>query len=75
MARLKIITNQEVLLSRFHFLRINLPGSYRNLSATGILEDYSMGFHDEPGFRAGIASPFLFYDVTDDTVTNVRVYP
>ena len=74
-ARLKIITNQEVLLSRFHFLRINLPGSYRNLSATGILEDYSMGFHDEPGFRAGIASPFLFYDVTDDTVTNVRVYP
>jgi hypothetical protein len=73
--RLKIITNHEVVLSRFHFLRIILPGSYRNLSAAGILEDYSMGFHDEPGFRAGIASPFLFYDVIDDMVTNVRVYP
>lgn len=73
--RLKIITNHDVLLSRFHFLKISLPGSYRNLSATGILEDYSMGFHDEPGFRASIASPFLFYDVIDDKVTNVRIYP
>jgi hypothetical protein len=73
--RFKTITNNDLLVSRFHFLKIKMPGSYRNLSAAGIHEDYSMGFHDEPGFRAGIACPFLFYDILDDKLTNLRIYP
>jgi hypothetical protein len=73
--RLKKIVKQKVLFSRFHFLKINLPASYNNLFSTGIMEDYSMGFHDEPGFRAGIATPFRFYDVSRDVPTNLRIYP
>ncbi len=63
------------MLSRFHFLKIAMPGSYRNISNAGITEDYSMGFSDEPGFRAGIARPFWFYDVIGDRITDLRIFP
>jgi len=56
-------------------LKIAMPGSYINLSAAGITEDFSMGYQDEPGFRAGIARPFMFYNVSEDIVTNLRIYP
>jgi len=34
-----------------------------------------MGYPDEPGFRAGIARPFFFYDVLSDQTTNLRLIP
>jgi hypothetical protein len=34
-----------------------------------------MGYPDEPGFRAGIARPFLFYNVSDDEPTGMRIIP
>jgi hypothetical protein len=34
-----------------------------------------MGYPDEPGFRAGIARPYLFYDVSEDRQTNLRIFP
>ena len=73
--RLKTILKKEITLSRFHFLKIVFPLSYRNLSAAGISEDYSMGFQDEPGFRAGIARPYMFYDVAEDKRTNLTIFP
>lgn len=72
---LKIILNKEILKSRFHFLKISMPRSYRNLTEAGIKEDYSMGYPDEPGFRAGIARPFSFYDVVEDNTTGLRIFP
>lgn len=69
-----IIANEENL-SRFHYLRLKLPVSYRILLKAGIEEDYSMGYHDEPGFRAGIARPFYFYDIENETTTKLKVVP
>jgi hypothetical protein len=74
-ARLKEISGSEVIFSRFHFLRLTIPKSYRNLIAAGIFEDYSLGFADEPGFRAGIARPFLFYDLMSNETTDLMVVP
>ena len=34
-----------------------------------------MGYHDEPGFRAGIARPFYFYNVAEDKSTDLRINP
>ena len=34
-----------------------------------------MGYAEEPGFRAGIARPFPFYDVLSDTQTTLRIIP
>ena len=73
--RYTTILKKDCHFSRFHYLKISMPGSYRNISDAGINEDYSMGFSDEPGFRAGISRPFRFYDVTGDQVTDLRIFP
>jgi hypothetical protein len=74
-SRFGIITNRKSELSRFHFIRMRIPGSYRDLIKVGIHEDYSMGYADEPGFRAGIARPYYFYDVLNDEATQLKVFP
>jgi hypothetical protein len=75
LTRLKTITDKEIISSRFHFIRLFTPSSYRNLSRLGIKEDYSMGFPDESGFRAGIARPYFFYDVPEDLQTSLKIVP
>jgi len=39
------------------------------------MEDYTMGYAAEPGFRAGICTPFYFYDLDYETETKLLVYP
>jgi hypothetical protein len=72
---LERITGQPVSMSRQHFLRFRLPGTYRRLLNTGIQQDFSMGFADRPGFRAGACSPFRFYDLEKEESTPLQVYP
>jgi hypothetical protein len=73
--RLKTIMGKEILSSRFHYIRLFFPQSYRDIFKAGIIEDYSMGYPDEPGFRAGIARPYYFYDVAEDQQTNLKIIP
>ena len=73
--RLTRTSGKEIITSRFHFIRMSAPTSYRHLLKAGITEDYSMGFPDEPGFRAGIARPYMFYDVSEDKQTTLKVVP
>jgi hypothetical protein len=73
--RLNKISSKEISASRFHYLRIKFPDSFRNLIREGLKEDYSLGYHDEPGFRAGIARPFRFYDLVDDKETDLTIVP
>jgi hypothetical protein len=73
--RLRAIHGKDCHYSRFHFLKIAMPLSYRNINNAGISEDYSMGYPDEPGFRAGLARPFRFYDVGEDKITDLRIFP
>jgi hypothetical protein len=73
--RLKKITSIETLSSRFHFIKLSFPKSYRILLDAGITEDYSMGYPDEPGFRAGVARPFRFYDLEKEIETSLLVFP
>lgn len=61
--RLQEITGLKIERSRQHYLRLQFPETYRALIAAGITEDYTMGFHDMAGFRAGICTPFKFYDL------------
>ncbi len=73
--RLKIILGEDILMSRFHYLRLFMPKSYNDLQKAGITEDYTMGYPDEPGFRAGIARPYFFYDVSEDNHTDLKIIP
>ncbi|MFA6128374.1 MAG: polysaccharide deacetylase family protein [Bacteroidales bacterium] len=69
------ILGHPVTRSRQHFLRLHLPETYRILLNLGIREDYSMGYSDCAGFRAGIASPFRFFDLEENKFTDLLVYP
>jgi hypothetical protein len=73
--RLSKVLNREVTKSRQHFLKIQLPYTYRNLINLDISDDYTMGFAAQPGFRAGICSTFNFYDLDMDSETKLRVHP
>ncbi len=74
-SRLKTILKEGVFLSRFHYIRLFFPRSYHAIHEAGITEDYSMGYPDEPGFRAGIARPFYFYDVSENKQTTLKIIP
>ena len=69
------ITGKKIRKSRQHFLLLRLPETYRNLLSLGIEEDYSMGYPGICGFRAGICTPFRFYDLQNEKETNLLVFP
>lgn len=73
--RLKKVLSSGVTAARCHYIRIKFPETYSNLVSSGITEDYSMGYPEEPGFRAGIAVPFFFYNLTEERKTNLRIFP
>ena len=73
--RLKAILKTEITMSRFNRIRLFMPLSYNDIYKAGITEDYSMGYPEEPGFRAGIARPYYFYDVSEDNLTSLKIIP
>ncbi len=73
--RLQKWSGKEISKNRFHFLRFSLPNSYRILQEEGILEDYSMAYAQQIGFRASTCVPFYFYDLESDRETLLKVVP
>lgn len=69
------ISGKPVLLSRQHYIRFTLPGTFRHLIETGIEADYSMGYGSINGFRASVASPFYWYDLEKEEQTNLLIHP
>jgi hypothetical protein len=56
-------------------LRLKFPRTYRRLINSGILEDYTMGYASQTGFRAGICTPYFFYDLKKEEVTSLNIIP
>jgi len=69
------ITNKKATNSRQHFLRMKLPDTYRKLIQGGIKIDFTMGYAETIGFRAGISTPFFWFDLEKDEVTDLLVVP
>lgn len=72
---LENLIKKNVVKSRQHYLKFNLPETYLYLIENKIEEDYSMGFADNIGYRAGTSKPFYFFDLNANQKTKLRVIP
>ncbi len=73
--RLHASAGVPIRTSRQHFLRWRMPDTLRELEAEGILEDHSLGFSDRIGFRAGTCTPFRWYDLQQERVSDLVLHP
>ncbi|OAV45005.1 polysaccharide deacetylase family protein [Lewinella sp. 4G2] len=73
--RLGQITGCAPRHGRQHFLRFRLPDTYRNLLLAGIANDHSMGYADQPGWRAGTNLPYKWYDLEREAATGLTIHP
>lgn len=69
------LANEPITRSRQHYLKLNIPHTYQQLAAAGVLHDYSMGYAETTGFRAGTSLPFHFYDLHNETEMPFQVHP
>ncbi|MFZ4521367.1 MAG: polysaccharide deacetylase family protein [Bacteroidales bacterium] len=69
------VLDRDVTISRQHFLKLSLPRTYRCLLQFGITDDFSMGYASHTGFRAGIAMPFPFFDLSRNEATSMMIHP
>lgn len=56
----------EVSGHRYHYLRLDIQRNLAAIQQLGFSYDCSLGFPDQPGFRAGIAQPFRPWDFEAD---------
>lgn len=73
--RLVETINRPVKRVRLRFSRIDLPGSYKDIVDAEFTDDYTMGYPDRLGFRAGTCTPFKFYDLSMEMKTVLRINP
>lgn len=72
---LETLSGNVIKNSRQHYLRFNLPATYRLLIDSGITDDYSMGYGTMNGFRASYAGTFYWYDLGKEEKTNLKIHP
>jgi hypothetical protein len=73
--RLENLSGKKITKSRQHYLKFKLPDTYISLLKAGITQDYSMGFPEISGFRAGTCKPFYFYDLKKEKITGLEIFP
>ena len=73
--RLDGVLNSAIKDVRSSFSKVNLPVTYRHYVELEIQNDFSMGYPDTIGFRAGTCTPFLFYDIDFEIQTPLLIHP
>ena len=69
------ISEQKIESSRQHYLMLSLPKTYQNLIESGMKADYTLTFADTGGFRASTCTPFYWYDLSNERITELMLYP
>ncbi len=63
---------QNVINSKYNLM---LPMHYSSLNELDVPNDYSMGYPESIGFRAGTSTSFLFYDLNMEVTTPLTIHP
>jgi len=74
-SRLEEVSQLTITKSRQHYLRFRFPDTFQALIRAGITDDYSLGWHNEAGFRASIAVPYPFFDLVKNEETTLILHP
>lgn len=70
----KIIGDKSIG-TRQHFLRFQVPYTWRYQKMAGLLYDTTLGYADKIGFRSGICMPYYPYDILNDKVIKIWEIP
>jgi hypothetical protein len=74
-SRLEVILDTKITESRQHYLRLKMPETYQILNSQGIQMDYTMGYAESCGFRAGTARPFPWFNLSVNHPSNLILQP
>ncbi|MBI3235247.1 MAG: polysaccharide deacetylase family protein [Bacteroidetes bacterium] len=69
------IIGTQASISRQHFLKLNLPSTYQNLLVNNIQQDFTMGWAESIGFRAGTSHSYTWFDLTINSETSLKITP
>jgi len=72
---LEAVADKNIIHGRQHYLRFDLPLTFRRLIDAGIQKEFSMGYGTINGFRASVCSSFNWYDLEKDQSTSLLIYP
>jgi hypothetical protein len=73
--RLEEITGKSTAISRQHYLKLSFPETYQRLLHSGIRHDYTMGFAESVGFRAGTNYSYPWFDLKTNQRTALIIHP
>ncbi|WP_298351684.1 polysaccharide deacetylase family protein [uncultured Dokdonia sp.] len=73
--RLQEIIHRPMRSMHVSDFKLNLPYVYRDALDQEIQSDYTMGYANTTGFRAGTSLSFLFYDLDYEIQTPLLIHP
>jgi len=74
-SRVKPFLSHDIIESRQHYLRIQLPNTIDILQSNGVGIDYSLGYHDMDGFRCGTGDLYPLFNCLTHKMYNVFESP
>jgi hypothetical protein len=72
---LEDLIRRPVRHSRQHYLMLRLPDTYQTLLDLDITDDYTLGYTSHAGFRAGLCTPYQWYDLRQERKTQLTLHP
>lgn len=73
--RFESIVNTPLKFTLNDRFALNLPETFNNFDKIEIQRDFSMGYVNKIGFRAGTSIPFLFYDLSLERISPLLLQP
>ena len=75
LSSLQAITPIEITAGRQHYLRFSNPQTWATWEAAGLLEDSTLGYPEQEGFRCGICHDFPVFDIHQRKRLRLREKP